>query len=419
MKTFASGIVVALLAGQQAAPPPHAIRFRDVTRDVTADSGIRFSHRSAHTPDKFLIETMGSGLAWLDYDGDGLADLFLLNGARIARSGSRTTIDKSDPSHWNRLYRNLGGDKFADVTEATGLRGSTFAMGVAAGDIDNDGWPDLYITGWERNTLYRNEGGKKFVEITARAGVNPGGWSAGAAFLDYDRDGLADLFVARYLDWSFDNNPWCGPREPDRRGYCHPNSFGDVRHVLYRNLGDGRFEDVSRKSGIADYPGKGLGIAIADIDQDGWIDILVANDSVAQQVFRNNGGRTFADIALESGLAYSADGKPFAGMGIDVADYDNDGQPEVFINALSLEGYALFRSSGSGVFDSVSEESGLRRASDPFGGWGARFADFDNEWVEGSVRGARTRNGHDPSAQPEALLPPAPAADAQRGGEAR
>lgn len=363
-------IFVGVLQGQQA----HPFRFHD----ATDESGIRFTHRSAHTPNKFLIETMGAGLAWLDYDGDGLVDLFVLNGGRV-RGGDRITIDKSESPYWNRLYRNLGEGKFTDVTETAGLRGSTFAMGVATGDFDNDGWPDLYVTGWERNTLYRNEGGKRFVDVTDEAGVAAGGWSVGAAFLDYDRDGLPDLFVARYLDWSFANNPWCGPREPDRRGYCHPNTFGDVQHVLYRNLGAGKFEDVSRKSRIAEHPGKGLGVAIADIDQDGWMDILVANDSVAQQVFRNNGDGTFSEIGLEAGLALNANGKSFAGMGIDVADYDNDGRPEVFINALSLEGYALFRADASGIFDPIAEETGLRRASDPYGGWGARFADFDND----------------------------------------
>ena len=242
-RSFVFLIVVVVLAAVRAAPPPpRSIQFRD----ATTNSGIRFSHRSAHTADKFLIETMGSGVACLDYDSDGLTDLFFLNGARTVRTGDRVAVDKSDQAYWNRLYRNVGRGKFADVTETAGLRGSTFAMGVATGDIDNDGWPELYVTGWESNTLYRNDRGRRFVDITDTAGVKTGGWGAGAAFLDYDRDGLLDLFVARYLDWSFAKNPWCGPREADRRGYCHPNSFPDVRHVLYRNLGDGRFEDVSR-----------------------------------------------------------------------------------------------------------------------------------------------------------------------------
>ena len=370
-------IIVVLLGAISTAlpPPPAPMQFRD----ITAGSGIRFSHRSPHTADKFLVETMGSGVAAFDYDADGLVDLFFLNGARTVRTDGKVVAVKSDPAFWNRLYRNVGGGKFADVTESTGLQGSTFAMGVATGDFDNDGWPDLYITGWERNTLYKNDRGKRFVDITDAAGVSTGGWSTGAAFLDYDRDGLLDLFVARYLDWSFEKNPWCGPRETHRRGYCHPNNFGDVYHVLYRNVGEGRFEDVTGKAGIAGHAGKGLGVAIADIDQDGWIDIVVANDSVAQQVFRNNRDGTFSEIGLETGIAYNADGKPFAGMGVDVADYNNDGRPDVFINALSLEGYALFRSAGASLFDPVAEESGLRRVSDPFGGWGTRFADFNND----------------------------------------
>lgn len=369
--------LVAVLAGVHASPPEATapIRFRD----ATAESGIGFIHRSPHTANKYLLETMGSGVGAFDYDADGLADLFFLNAARPVPRGQRVAIDKSEPASWNRLYRNTGGGKFSDVTEAAGLQGSTFAMGVATGDIDNDGWVDLYVTGWESNTLYRNDGGKRFADITAAAGVRTGGWSVGAAFLDYDRDGLLDLFVARYLDWSFEKNPWCGPREAGRRGYCHPNNFGEVRHVLYRNLGGGRFEDVSRRSGIAAHPGKGLGVAVADIDQDGWIDILVANDSAAQQVFRNRGDGTFREAGLEAGVAYNSDGRPFAGMGIDVADIDNDGSAEVFLNALSLEGYALLRSTGAGLFDTIAEESGVRKASHPFGGWGARFADLDND----------------------------------------
>ncbi len=203
-------IVVVLGALSAALPPPSApMQFRD----VTASSGIRFSHRSPHTADKFLVETMGSGVAAFDYDADGLVDLFFLNAARTARSGRGVVVNKSDPALWNRLYRNAGGGKFADVTESAGLQGSTFAMGVATGDVDNDGWPDLYVTGWERNTLYRNDSGKRFVDITDTAGVSTGGWSTGAAFLDYDRDGFLDLFVGRYVDWTFEKNPWCGPRE--------------------------------------------------------------------------------------------------------------------------------------------------------------------------------------------------------------
>ena len=347
--------------------------------DVTEKAGIQFQHQASRTSQKYLVETMGAGVAWLDYNGDGLLDLFLLNGAALEDPQPDGKLpDKSDPRYWNRLYRNNGAETFEDVTEDSGLRGEGYGMGVAVGDYDNDGRPDLYVTNFGANLLYHNEGNGAFKNVTEHARVRGSGWSVGAAFLDYDRDGHLDLIVARYLDWDFDNNPWCGPQRVKERGYCHPNAFQSVTHLLYRNQGDGTFRDVSASAGIAAHPGKGLGVTFNDYDLDGWPDILVANDSVAQQLFHNNTDGTFTERALEEGVAYNSDGRAFAGMGVDFNDYNNDGWPDVFVNALSLEGYVLFRNS-NGELEDVSAQAGISRISKPYGGWGTKFMDYDND----------------------------------------
>ena len=347
--------------------------------DITANSGISFRHEASHTSQKYLIETMGSGVAWIDYDRDGLLDLFFVNGAAIEDPQPDGTLpDKSDSIYWNRLYRNSGNETFQDVTEAAGLRGEGYGMGVAVGDYDNDGWPDLYITNFGANELYHNEGNGMFKNVTEHASVEADGWSVGAVFVDYDRDRHLDLMVARYLDWNFDYNPWCGPQRVRERGYCHPNAFRSVTHLLYRNQGDGTFSDVSARAGLASHPGKGLGITFNDYNLDGWLDILVANDSVSQQLFHNNQDGSFTDRALEEGVAYNSDGLAFAGMGVDFNDYNNDGRPDIFINALSLEGYVLFKNS-AGQFEDASYSARISALSRPFSGWGTKFIDYDND----------------------------------------
>jgi enediyne biosynthesis protein E4 len=326
-----------------------------------------------------MIEPMAASVACLDFDSDGLLDLFFVNGASLTDPMPKGKLpNKSDPRYWNRLYRNTGQETFVDVTEQAGLQGSGYGMGVAVGDYDNDGKPDLYVTNFGRNLLYHNKGNGAFEDVTDRAGVAGSGWCSGAAFLDYDRDGYLDLMVARYVDWNFDNNPWCGPERLKLRGYCHPNAFQSVSHLLYHNQGDGTFREVGEKARITPHLGKGLGIALSDYNLDGWPDILLANDSVAQQLFHNNQDGTFTEVGLSKGVAYNNNGQAFAGMGVDFDDYDNDGWPDVLLNALSLQGYVLFRNN-RGEFEDVSEQTGIAQITMQYSGWGMKFIDFDND----------------------------------------
>ncbi len=347
--------------------------------DVTGRAGVRFVHQASLTSRKYLVESMSGGVAVFDYNGDGLPDIYLVNGAQLrdpmpadARPG------KSDPRFWNRLYRNNGDGTFSDVTVQAGVQGNGYGMGVAAADFDNDGHTDLYVTSFGGNILYHNNGDGTFSDVTAQAGVSGSGWSAGALFIDYDKDGLLDLVVSRYLKWDFSKDVWCGLRKPGYRAYCHPDQFEPVTHLLFHNLGHGRFEDVSERSGLARFPGKGLGLAMADFDRDGWPDIFIANDAVPQQLFRNRGDGTFEEVALARGVAYDSDGRSFSGMGTDFADYDNDGWPDLFANALATQRYALFHNV-KGSFDYVSDSSGVGGASMLHSGWGSRFFDFDND----------------------------------------
>jgi hypothetical protein len=347
--------------------------------DVTATSKIGFVFAAGKTPAKYLIEAMGGGVAMIDADGDGDLDLFFVNGAALKIGmTAKDRADKSDPRFWNRLYRNEGDGTFADITEKAGLSGNGYGQGAAVGDCDNDGHADLFVTALGGNALYRNQGGAIFEDVTVKAGLAGAGWSTSAGFIDYDRDGNLDLFVARYLDWDFGKNKRCGGEGSALQAYCHPNEYESVTHLLYRGLGGCRFEDVSQKAGIAKAPGKGLGVAFQDLDRDGWPDIFVANDSFPQQLFRNRRDGTFEEIALAMGAAYDEVGNVFAGMGVDLADYDNDGLPDVFVNALANQGYGLFRNS-NGLLDYVSGVSGLTAASKMHSGWGARFLDYDND----------------------------------------
>jgi hypothetical protein len=351
--------------------------------DITQATGIDFKHENSATPNKYLIETMGGGVAMLDMDNDGRLDLFFTNGARIDDpQPSGRPPDKSDRRFWNRMYRQKEDGTFADVTEKAGVSGAadgSYGMGVAVGDYDNDGFDDLYVTSYGGNRLYRNSGNGTFADVTGRAGVGAGGWSASAGFFDYDNDGKLDLFVTRYLSWTFQNNRHCGEKKPGYRAYCHPDNFEGATNILYRNNGNGTFADVSVKAGIADLPGKGLGVAFTDYDRDGFVDVYVANDSVQCFLYHNNRDGTFTEVGLLAGVGFNEDGKTFAGMGVDVADYDNDGHADIIVTDLSNERYMLFRQSTDGSFREATNPTGLGGASLPFSGWSTRFFDYDND----------------------------------------
>jgi hypothetical protein len=351
--------------------------------DTTAVSRVDFKHESSATSHKYLPETMGGGVALLDYDNDGRLDILFTNGARIDDPMPAGKMpDKSDRKFWNRLYHQNANGTFTDVTEKAGLTGmpqNRYGMGVAVGDVDNDGYQDIYVTGFGGNTLYHNNGDGTFTDVTARAGVTASGWSTSAGFFDYDNDGRLDLFVCRYVAWTFADDPYCGEKKPGGRAYCHPDNFAAVTNILYHNNGDGTFTDVSAKSGIADAPGKALGVAFADFDHDGWTDIYVANDSVQCHLYRNNRNGTFTDVALTAGVGYNQDGKTFAGMGTDFSDFDNDGWPDIVVTDLSSERYMLFRNNRDSTFSDVTDQAGLGRATLAYSGWSTRFFDYDND----------------------------------------
>ena len=362
-----------------AAPAPRDVRFTDVTREL----GLDFKHENSATSNKYLIETMGGGVALLDYDNDGRLDVFFTNGARLEDPmPPGKAADKSDPKYWNRLYHQNADGTFTDVTERAALSGAAqnrYGMGVAVGDYDNDGFPDLYVTGYGGNTLYHNDRDGTFSDVTARAGVGASGWSTSAGFFDADNDGKLDLFVTRYVEWTFENNRFCGEKKPGYRAYCHPDNYEGMTNLLYHNNGDGTFTDVSAKAGIAEARGKGLGVAFADYDRDGFLDVYVANDSVQSFLFHNNGNGTFTELGLRVGVGFNEDGKTFAGMGVDFADYDNDGLPDLVVTDLSNERYRLFRQGGDGSFQDATHGSGVGAATLLFSGWSTRFLDYDND----------------------------------------
>jgi len=348
--------------------------------DVTTAAGVTFRHAASKTTAKFLPETMGGGVAIFDADGDGRLDLFFTNGAAITLGTTTSSPPvKREPRFWNRLYRNLGNWKFEDVTERSGLSGSRYDFGAAVADYDNDGDPDLHVTGLGGNTLYRNDGRGLFTDVTKAAGAVVPGWSSSAAFVDYDHDGRLDLYVGRYLVWAWESNPVCLAADGITRAYCHPKSFAPIAGALLRNNGDGTFSDVSGASGIGAHAGKALGVAMHDYDRDSAIDLFVANDSMPQFLFRSTGRGSFVEAALESGVALDDDGRSFAGMGADADDYDNDGWPDVFVTTLSLERYALFRGVGRGRFEYASHATGVGRATLQNSGWGTKFVDYDND----------------------------------------
>ena len=346
--------------------------------DVTSALGVRFNYLSSHTPKHYLVETMGGGVALFDYNNDGRLDIFLVNGAPLEDPTPKGSIpQKIGPNYWNRLYHQKPDGTFEDVTEKAGLEGAGYGMGVAVGDYDNDGFEDLYVTAYGGNKLYHNNGDGTFTDVTEKAGVAGSGWSTSAAWVDLDNDGLLDLVVLRYLQWDFDDL-WCGEHKEGYRAYCHPDVFKPISPLVYHNDGNGHFTEVSQKVGLSK-PGKGLGIALADYDRDGRIDLFVANDSMVEFLYHNKGDGTFEEVGLVSEVAVDGDGRTFAGMGVDFADYNNDGWPDLIVTDLANQRYALYQNNRDSTFTYDSFTSGIARLTLPHSGWGVRFLDYDND----------------------------------------
>jgi enediyne biosynthesis protein E4 len=342
--------------------------------DVAASSGIHFRHDNAASPEKYLTETMGSGCGWIDYDQNGLMDLYLVNGAQ-------TRVYTPPHPLRSALYRNNGDGTFTDVTEAAGVGAEgLFGMGVAVGDYDNDGFPDLLVLGYGRSILYHNEGNGTFRDVTQHAGVaNLGRWASSAAWFDYDNDGHLDLVIANYVDWSPDRNFWCGDHGPGMRSYCHPDDYHGQPPTLFHNNGHGTFTDVSKASGVGAKPGNGLGVVTFDYDDDGWQDILIANDSMANFLFHNQRDGTFREVGYESGIAVSADGAAEAGMGVDAADTTGSGRMDVIIAHLDMQLARFYRNLGDGTFDDATLRSKIGYATYHMSEFGALFLDYDND----------------------------------------
>jgi hypothetical protein len=368
--------LVCILALMATATPQGAPIF-----DVKSPRGLDFTLQNSPTAQKYLIETMPGGVALLDYNNDGLLDIFVVNGGHVSpMSGSGPdSFDRHDPRYWNRLYRQNRDGSFTDVTEQAGLANAgegNYGQGVAVGDYDNDGFPDLYVTNYGKNILYHNNGDGTFTDVTAKAGVAGGGWSVSAGFFDYDNDGKLDLFVTRYMEWDLQHNKDCGG---NFHTYCPPGEFPRTTNILYHNRGDGTFEDVSQHSGIAAKKGHGLGVAFADFDGDGFTDIYVANDGMQQYLFHNNGNGTFTEVGMEAGAALNADGGPLSGMGVVFQDYDNDGLPDVIVTTLPRQTYAVFHNDGHGSFSDHGLQTGITMLSGVTAGWGVGLEDFDND----------------------------------------
>ena len=350
------------------------------TFDVSTPKGIDFVLEHSPTPKKYLIETMGGGVALLDYNNDGLLDVFLVNGGKITSAMPLPlSFDRNNAKYWNRLYRQNKDGSFTDVTEAAGLSKAgdgNYGMGVAVGDYDNDGNPDIYVTNYGKNILYRNNGNGTFTDVTAKAGVEAGGWSESAGWFDYDNDGYLDLFVTRYMEWDPAHNKDCGGVF---HTYCPPAEYPMTTNILYHNNGDGTFTDVSKASGIAAKKSRSLGVAFNDYDNDGYADIMVANDAMQEYLFHNNRNGTFTEVALDAGAGFTDNGSPVSGMGVDFRDYDNDGLPDIVITDLARQVYALFHNDGNGMFSYRSMETGLGVLTAGSSGWGMRLEDFDND----------------------------------------
>jgi hypothetical protein len=353
--------------------------------DVAGSAGITFQHDNAASPEKYLIETMGSGCGWIDYDQNGLLDLYLVNGASTRLYTPKHALRSA-------LYRNNGDGTFTDVSERAGVQAEgLFGMGVAVGDYDNDGFPDLLVLGYGRCILYHNNGDGTFTDVTNRAGVgNTGKWGSSAAWFDYDKDGLLDLVIANYVDWSPERNFWCGDKGPGLRSYCHPDVYHGEPPTLYHNNGDGTFTDVSKSSRVGIKPGNGLGVVTFDYDNDGWQDIFIANDHMPNFLFHNNRDGTFREVGYSAGVAVGIDGQFEAGMGTDAADTTGSGRPDLIVTHLDQQIARLYQNLGEGYFEDATFRSKISYATFHVSGFGTRFMDYDND----GARDLFMANGH-------------------------
>jgi hypothetical protein len=365
---FFSVVAILSLCPQFRAAEPPIPRFTDIARQA----GVVFHHTNGASAEKHLVETMGSGAVFFDFDGDGWIDIFLVDGGSIADAA----VDRKAR---HRLYHNRGNGTFEDVTDRSGIQHRAYGMGACAGDYDGDGRPDLYITSYGPNALYHNNGDGTFTDVTAAAHVGDAKWGAGCAFADLDRDGDLDLWVANYVDADRAHSPFCGDSRSGARFYCHPLRYDPLPSIVYRNDGNGVFSDVSASSGVGALRSNGLGVVVADYDEDGLPDVFVANDTMPNFLFHNTGGMRFTETGLVSGIAVGADGKARAGMGIDTGDYDGDGRLDLVITNLDFEMHTLNRGLGRGLFGYTTTESGIGFPTLPFVGFGVAFLDFDND----------------------------------------
>jgi len=337
--------------------------------EVTAQAGIRFKHNTGAFGKKYLPETMGSGICFLDYDNDGWQDIFFVNSMNWP---GHSSAEKSLPA----LYHNNHDGTFTDVTKQSGLALETYGLGCAVGDYDNDGLDDLYLTTVGTNHLYRNLGNGKFADVTAKAGVGDAGFSASAVWFDYDNDGKLDLFVTHYIEWSIEKDQYC-TLDNRNKSYCTPQTYKGESPTLFHNKGDGTFENVTKRAGLFDPTCKSLGAALIDYDNDGWLDLFVSNDTEANKLYRNNHNGTFTDVAVLAGVALSDSGRVRAGMGTDAADYDLSGHQSILIGNFTNESMALYRADGTGLFTDAAPVSGLGQMTSPSLTFGAFFFDYD------------------------------------------
>jgi enediyne biosynthesis protein E4 len=333
-------------------------------------SGITWRHTAGHSPEKYLPETTGAGCAFLDYDNDGWMDIYLVN------SGKCDFYDPHPPLR-NALYRNNRDGTFTDVTEKAGVAGGGYGQGVAVGDYDGDGFPDLYVTQYGPSILYHNNRDGSFTDVTEKAGVAAPGWSSSAVWFDYDNDGHLDLFVCRFVDFDKSRSRPC---EADgKAGYCIPRLYKAMASWLFHNNGDGTFTDVSEASGIGKHPGKAWGVVATDINNDGRMDLFVANDTVQNFLFVNRGNGKFEEIGAAAGVAYSESGRPRSGMGVDSADSNQDGWMDLFVANIDHEMYSLYQNNHDETFDDQARAAGIAPATRLMSGWGLKFFDYDND----------------------------------------